>query len=85
MSNEIKNTNAIELSSEELDIVACGNSQFPGFGFSGSSFEQFALSGGDATFAGPLGAGTQGMIQVQGVSSEAFKGLGLFGTDTEES
>ena len=80
MSNEINN-NAVELSEQELDMVAGGNG-FPGFGFSGSDFKQFAIAGGDATFAGPQGAGTQHMIQAQGVESSGFKGLGLFGTDT---
>ena len=84
MSNEINNNNAIELCEQELDIVA-GGSSFPGFGFSGSDFKQFAIAGGYATFAGPNGAGAQSMIQAQGVESCGFKGLGLFGTDTFET
>ena len=85
MSNEINNNvNAIELSEQELDMVA-GGSSFPGFGFSCSDFKHFAIAGGDATFAGPQGAGTQSMIQAQGVESSGFKGLGLFGTDTFET
>ncbi|MEL6460871.1 MAG: CTB family bacteriocin [Cyanobacteria bacterium J06621_15] len=81
MSNEINNVNAIELSEQELDVVA-GGSGFPGFGFSGSDFKQFAIAGGSATMAGPGGASTQHMIQAQGVDSSAFKGLGSFGSDT---
>ncbi|BAY81266.1 hypothetical protein NIES267_07420 [Calothrix parasitica NIES-267] len=81
MSNEINKNNAVELSEQELDMVA-GGSSFPGFGFSGSDFKQFAIAGGEATFAGPNGAGTQHMIQAQGVESSGFKGLGLFGTDS---
>ena len=87
MSNEINNNvNAIELSEQELDMVAGGSdgNGFLNFGFSGSSFEQFALAGGEATFAGPQGAGTQGMFQIQGISSGAFKGLGAFGSDSDE-
>ena len=87
MSNEINNNvNAIELSEQELDMVAGGSDDngFLSFGFSGSSFEQFALAGGEATFAGPNGAGTQGMFQIQGIESGAFKGLGLFGSDSDE-
>ena len=81
MSNEINKNNAVELSEQELDMVAGGNG-FPGVGFSGSDFKQFAIAGGEATFAGPNGAGTQHMIQAQGVESSGFKGLGIFGNDS---
>ncbi|MEL6164637.1 MAG: CTB family bacteriocin [Cyanobacteria bacterium J06641_2] len=86
MSNEINNAAAIELSEQELDMVAGGTNDngFFNFGFSGSSFKQFALAGGEATFAGPQGAGTQGMLQIQGIESGAFKGLGAFGNGIEE-
>ena len=84
MSNEINKAAAIELSSEELDIVAGGSGDFFNFGISGSSFEQFAIGGGEATMAGPQGASTQEMVQIQGISSEAFKGLGAFSTDSDE-
>ena len=43
MSNEINKAAAIELSSEELDIVAGGSGDFFNFGISGSSFEQYAI------------------------------------------
>ena len=83
MSNEIKN-NAIELSEQELDMVAGGSDSFGSFGFglNGSSFEQFALKAGETTFAGPEGTGSQNIVEIQGVSSNTFKGIGSFGTDT---
>lgn len=85
MSNEINNNvNAIELSEQELDMVAGGSSDFStfGFGLNGSTFEQFALKAGESSFAGPEGTGTQNIVEIQGVSSKSFKGFGSFGDDT---
>lgn len=87
MSNEINKNTAIELCEQELDMVAGGsdeNSLDSFFGASGSSFEQFALFGSEATFAGPQGAGTQGSIGFQGTVAEAFKGFGAFGSGSDE-
>ena len=86
MSNEINNNvNAIELSEQELDMVAGGSiDSFDSFGFglNGSSFKQFALKAGESSFAGPQGTGTQHIVEIQGVSSKSFKGFGSFGDDT---
>ncbi len=75
MSNEIKNAAAIELSEQELDIVAGGTSQFPFSGLSGSSFEQVELFAGEATFAGPGGAGTTASLQLGQITSGSFQGI----------
>ena len=82
MSNEINKAAAIELSSEELDMVAGGSVAPFGFGLNGSTFTQFALKAGETTFAGPEGTGSQHTFEIQGVSSGSFKGLGTFGDAT---
>ena len=82
MSNEIKNTNAIELSETELDSVAGGFSISIGEGQNlaldtNSSFQQSNLVVGQQTFAGPTGAGTVTMVNAQDIFSNAGQGLGV--------
>ncbi|MBV6628235.1 MAG: CTB family bacteriocin [Rivularia sp. (in: Bacteria)] len=72
MSNEIKNVNAVELSEQELDIVA-GGTKLSFSGLSGSSFDQFGISAGEITFAGPGGGITKATLQLGKTSSDAFQ------------
>ncbi|MEO0843454.1 MAG: CTB family bacteriocin [Cyanobacteria bacterium J06641_2] len=86
MSNEFNNVNAIELSEQELDVVAGGSiDSFDSFGFglNGSVFKKFAVKSGESTFAGPEGTGSQHIFEAQGISTGSFKGgIGGFGKDT---
>ena len=82
MSNEIKNTNAIELSETELDSVAGGFSISIGEGQNlaldtNSSFQQKNIGIGQQTMAGPTGAGTVTMVNAQDIFSNAGQGLGV--------
>ncbi|MBV6628236.1 MAG: CTB family bacteriocin [Rivularia sp. (in: Bacteria)] len=74
MSNQIKNVTAIELSEQELDIVAGGKN--PAFlGISKSRFEEFGFSGKQATFAGPGGAGTFADTKYGKTVADAFQAI----------
>ena len=80
MTNEIKNTVAVELSSDELDTVAGGLmiSLGDGQGFASdasNTYKQSVLSVGQQTFAGPGGSGTASMANLQEIFSSANQGL----------
>ena len=82
MSSEIKNTVAIELSSDELDTVAgglsitLGNGQ--GFASNASNtYKQSNLTVGQQTFAGPGGSGTASMANLTDIFSSAAQGIGI--------
>ena len=82
MSNQIKNTVAIELSSDELDTVAGGLSISLGDGQGYASdasnkFSQKNLAVGQQTFAGPGGSGTASMANLQEISSSAGQGIAI--------
>ena len=80
MTGVIKNTVAVELSSDELDTVAGGLSISLGDGQGYASdasnkFSQKNLAVGQQTFAGPNGSGTASLTNLQEISSSA--GLGI--------
>ncbi|MBD2169479.1 hypothetical protein H6G04_34535 [Calothrix membranacea FACHB-236] len=80
MSNEIKNIAAVELSEDELDNVAGGFGIILGDGQSlglntGSTFQQKSLTVGQQTFAGPHGAGTTTLVNVEEIISHAGQEL----------
>jgi hypothetical protein len=80
MSNEIKNTVAVELSEQELDNVAGGFAINIGDGQNlgldtNSSFHQSNLAVGQSTFAGAAGAGTVTVVNAQDIFSQAGQGL----------
>jgi hypothetical protein len=82
MSNDIKNTVAIELSSDELDTVAGGLSISlgDGQGFASdasNTFTQKNLAVGQHTFAGPHGSGTASLTNLQEISSSAGQGIAV--------
>ncbi|MBW4506304.1 MAG: CTB family bacteriocin [Scytonematopsis contorta HA4267-MV1] len=82
MSNEIMNSVAVELSSDELDTVAGGLSITlgDGQGFSSdanNSFRKNNLTTGQQTFAGPNGSGTTSMTNLQEIFSSAAQGIGI--------
>ncbi len=82
MSNEIMNSVAIELSSDELDTVAGGLSITlgDGQGFSSdanNTFNKKNLTTGQQTFAGPNGSGTMSMTNLQEIFSSAAQGIGI--------
>ena len=80
MTNEIKNTVAVELSSDELDTVHGGLSITlgDGQGFASdasNTYKQSNLTVGQQTFAGPGGSGTASMANLQEIFSSANQGL----------
>ena len=80
MSNEINNTNAIELSNDELDTVAGGLSislgDVGGFASDASnSFSQKNLAVGQQTFAGPGGSYTGSVTNLQEIFSKAGQSI----------
>ena len=82
MSNEIKNTVAVELSEDELDTVAgglsisLGNGQ--GFASDASNtFSQKNLTVGQQTFAGSQGSGTASMANLEEIFSSAAQGIAI--------
>ena len=82
MSNEIKNTVAIELSEDQLDTVAGGVSitLAPGQGFASDAsngFGQKNLAVGQQTFAGPNGSGTASLTNLQEIFSSAAQGIAI--------
>lgn len=82
MSNEIKNTNAIELSEQELDVVAGGGMSSLdsfGFGLNGSVFEAISVKSGESTFAGPEGSGSKHVFEINKITSGSLKGFGTSG------
>ncbi|RUT02502.1 hypothetical protein DSM106972_059800 [Dulcicalothrix desertica PCC 7102] len=79
MTNEI-NTNAIELSIDELDTVAGGLAISLGDigGFTsdaGNSFSQKNLAVGQQTFAGPGGSYTASVTNLQEIFSKAGQSI----------
>ena len=82
MTNVIKNTVAIELSSDELDSVHGGLSISlgDGQGFASdasNSFNQKDLAVGQQTFAGPHGSGTASLTLLEKISSTAGQGIAI--------
>ena len=84
MTGVIKNTVAVELSSDELDTVAGGLSISlgDGQGFASdasNTFSQKDLAVGQQTFAGPGGSGTVSMTCLQEISSTAGQSIAIGG------
>ncbi|MBW4506303.1 MAG: CTB family bacteriocin [Scytonematopsis contorta HA4267-MV1] len=82
MSNEIMNSVAVELSSDELDTVAGGLSITLGNGQGFSSdanntFTKKSLTVGQQTFAGPNGSFTSSMTNLEETISSAFQGIAI--------
>ena len=80
MTGVIKNTVAVELSSDELDTVAGGLSISLGDGQGYASdasnkFSQKNLAVGQQTFAGPGGSGTASMANLTDIFSSAGQGI----------
>ena len=80
MSDAINNTVAVELSEQELDLVAGGVSISlgDGQGFASdaaNSFEQKNLTLGQQTSAGPNGSSTVSMTNLQDILSSAAQGI----------
>ena len=82
MTNEIKNTVAVELSSDELDTVhggltiTLGDGQ--GFASDASNtYKQNNLTVGQQTYAGPHGSGTASMANLDEILSSAAQGLAV--------
>ncbi len=81
MNNEI-NTNAVELSLDELDTVAGGLAlslgDIKGFASDAlNSFSQKNLGVAQQTFAGPNGSGTASVAQLQSIASGAGQGIAI--------
>lgn len=81
MNNEI-NTNAVELSLDELDTVAGGLAlslgDIKGFASDASnSFSQKNLGVAQQTFAGPGGSYTGSVTQLQDISSGAGQSIAI--------
>ncbi len=79
MSNEM-NTNAVELSLDELNTVAGGLAislgDIGGFASDASNtFSQKNLAVGQQTFAGPGGSGTASVTQLQSIFSNAGQAI----------
>ena len=82
MLNEVKNTVAVELSSDELDTVHGGLSITlgDGQGFASdasNTFSQKNLTVGQQTFAGPSGSGTASMANLDEILSSAGQGIAI--------
>ena len=82
MTNEIKNTVAVELSSDELDTVAGGLMMSLGDGQwfasdASNTYKQNNLTVGQQTYAGPHGSGTASMANLQEIFSSAAQGIGI--------
>ena len=80
MTGVIKNTVAVELSSDELDTVAGGLSISLGDGQqfasdASNTFTQKNLAVGQQTFAGPGGSGTASMANLTDIFSSAGQGI----------
>ncbi|MGD1874866.1 MAG: CTB family bacteriocin [Mastigocoleus sp.] len=84
MSEEMKNINAVELSTDELDSVAGGFGPIfiaPGQNAdsnANSSFDQSILQVSQGTVAGPGGAGTSLVVGAADINSDANNFFNVF-------